>query len=42
MFKACTFRENRSISGADFDTSGVVTGYFSAGWGMGDVALAMQ
>lgn len=39
---ACTRHENESILGADFDTSGVVSGYFSAGWGMGDVALDMQ
>lgn len=39
---ACTRHENESILGADFDTYGVVSGYFSAGWGMGDVALDMQ
>lgn len=42
MFMACTCHENVSILGADFDMSGVVSGYYSAGWGMGDVALAMQ
>lgn len=39
---ACTCHENVSILGADFDKPGVVSGYFSAGWGIGDVALGTQ
>lgn len=42
MFMACTCSSDVSILGADFDKPGVVSGYFSAGWGMGDVALGMQ